>query len=141
MKANYSREKKTTDIESEMTLYGMNKQLAANLPPMTEEEIAEALPDLESYIARYEYQQYFMMLCHERRDFTVFHLTPTVWSLEHPRAHQCALDVVECIQNRGDLLSMEYDDENGGYEIWMKSFTDECVVFYFFPYGEAVITY
>lgn len=144
MKANYHYRKEESsmkEVDLGTTLYDMNKQLMAQREPMTATEITETLPELIAYIQRNAYQQYFMLLCNERKDYTVFNLMNT-YECEYGRKSTAAAnDVILCMQNRGELMSMQFDEEGGGWELWMKDTQDECFVYYFFPYGSAVIEY
>jgi hypothetical protein len=79
-----------------------------------------------------------MMLCHERRDYTVFHfkdITPSIGDVQ-----SMAADVFECMNNRGTLLALDLQ-EAGGWELWLRADDGEISAYYLFPYGEAVLEY
>ena len=74
---------------------------------------------------------YWMLLCRERNDYTVFRLK------ESKEEFFSALK--ECLTNRGKVLDIT-KQEDGNYEIWIRDFdTDENVVYYLFNYTNAVI--
>lgn len=74
---------------------------------------------------------YWMLLCRERNDYTVFRLE------ESKKEFFSALK--ECLTNRGKVLDIT-KQEDSNYEIWIRDFdTDENVVYYLFNYTNAVI--
>ena len=48
-------------------------------------------------------------------------------------------DIREYLDNRGDLISIDKQD-NGAYEIWIKD-NAECFCYMFFDYSNAIIDY
>ena len=75
-----------------------------------------------------------MCLNNERRDFTIFLNTEIPKMKGHIKN-----DIREFIDNRGDLISIE-KQENGAYEIWIRD-NDECFCYMFFDYTNAIIEY
>lgn len=143
MKANYADKtpKKTAEV-SLGNLYDINKQMMANEPVVTMEERASQGEHLERWLETFFPQKYFMMLCHERRDYTLFNLDKTSsWAAPAPYTISTVCkDIFECLDNRGDLISIEQQPDNT-WEFWIRTIDDQCVVYYLFPYGEAVLEY
>lgn len=140
MQANYKDKlpKKETEVALG-NLYDMNKQIMATQPPLDQDKIDNAIENLLTWVKRYFSQSYFMMLCHERRDYTVFRFRDA--SLTIGAATDMAKDVVECLQNRGELMAADLQPDDV-WEFWIKHNADnECSVYYLFPYGEAVLEY
>ena len=75
-----------------------------------------------------------MLLCHEQRDFTVFHLD--VKSITSP--HFAAREALGCCTDRGEVYSIEKTEDDQAYEIWIK-IDDDIYCYYLFPYDQAVI--
>lgn len=74
---------------------------------------------------------YWMLLCRERYDFTVFHFSKSVDDL--------ADAINECLRNRGDVIDFVTRDD-GSYEIWIRDKkTKENFAYYLFDYNGAVI--
>lgn len=139
MKANYEDKipKKTSEV-SLGNLYDMNKQLMANEAEIAPEVRTEKRKALIDWIKANYNEHYFMMLCHELRDYTVFRLrdtAPTIGAI-------CTMadDVFECMKNRGTLLALDLQDA-GGWELWLRTETGEIAAYYLFPYGSAVLEY
>ena len=140
MKANYKD--KIPKKESEVALgnlYDMNKQMMAQEPELSEETLLEKGGLLADWIRTHSAQQYFMMLCHERRDYTVFNIRPRMVGVSINQINSMVGDVIECLQNRGTLIGMDLQDD-GAWEFWIRD-EDECSAFYLFPYGAAVLEY
>lgn len=131
MKANYETPKQEAEI-SMGNMYDVNKQLMQYETPITEEEIANRKEDLVKWLIESN-SKYFMLLCHEKRDYTIFAITSETGVEDIPNI---LLD--ECMCNRGDLIAVDATPD-GAYEIWIKNYADEYSCYYFFPYGEAVI--
>ena len=74
-----------------------------------------------------------MLLCHDRRDYTIFQLSSSS-TAEHFAAREC----LGCCTDRGEVYSIEKTEDNQAYEIWIK-IDDEPYCYYLFPYDNAVI--
>lgn len=114
------------------TLYEMNKEAMKKEPPLDPiqfakkiEEVADAIYDLD----------YIMLLCHDRRDYTIFNLNSGLdWS-----RNNLIEELSVTISNRGHVLAIDLQD-TGAYEIWVKDFaTEECFAYYLFNYRQGVI--
>lgn len=142
MKANYEDKisKQTSEV-SLGNLYDMNKQLMEQAPALTETEITLAQTHLREWIANNFKQKYFMLLCHELRDYTLFNLDKTnTWAAAHySNVQLAASDMIECMTNRGTLISIE-DQPDNTWELWIRN-SEGCFAYYLFPYGEAVLEY
>lgn len=125
--------KKIKSTELEIGLYELNKQIMDNVkvdPEKIKEDCAAAARDIIS--RRKNKQDYWMLLCRERYDFTVF-------VLSSDNAEELESSLSECLRNRGKILEIvRLPDKN--YEIWIKdSSTDENYVYYLFDYNQAII--
>ena len=142
MKANYQDKipQKTSEVALG-NLYDMNKQMMANEPVMSKEEIQTAKEQLRAWFTHNFTQKYFMLLCHELRDYTLFNLDKTdSWKMAKPQTILTAADdVVECMSNRGSLLVMDQQEDNT-WELWIRN-DEGCFAYYLFPYGTAVLEY
>ena len=92
------------------SLYEMNKQLSANENKMGAAARKKA-QEMARLWFRDEINTYAMLLCHDRRDYTVFNVTNS--------PAEAASILFECIDNRGELVSIE-KDPNGALEIWIR---------------------
>lgn len=142
MKANY--EDKIPQATSEVNLgnlYDVNKQLMDKEPEINKETLKQAKADLKEWFKKNFKQKYFMLLCHELRDYTLFNLDKT-HSWKEPSTTLCkeaAQDVIDCMTNRGTLLAVTLQDDDA-WEIWVKNDMG-CYAYYLFTYGAAVIEY
>lgn len=119
-------------------LYDMNKAMILKEKPLKNKALDDAFDKVEGYIDKTK-NNYYMLLCNELRDYTVFNLvTKTVPIINTYEITKNELK--ECCKNRGRIYSVTEDKQNGGIEIWIKTTEDdELHVYYFFPYDAAVI--
>lgn len=115
------------------TLYDMNKAIIEQQGKMSKTAFNDKLNGLVTDFFKVTDNTYYMMLCNEQRDYTVFRIS----EFEHiPNAVQ---ELKECIENRGAVMSIE-KDKNGAIEIWIKDMSDEQnYCYYLFPYDTAII--
>ena len=116
------------------TLYDANKQLILqSAKPLTHLELAPIQEKIDDWF-NWIIDTYAMLLCHERRDYTVFHLYST--QNEHPTT-VAAKELMGCLTDRGEILSIE-ETPDKAWEIWLK-INDEAYCYYLFKYDDAVI--
>lgn len=141
MKANYQKQSSVQHEVALSNLYDMNKQMMLQEEPLTGDEIHTIVEELKEWFSTCYNEKYFMLLCHDRRDYTLFNLDKTSsWKVAPTSViSDSALDVTRCLTNRGTLLSLELQPD-GVWEAWIR-IEDECFAYYLFPYGEAVIEY
>ena len=141
MKANYENKLKPSSEVSLGNLYDMNKQLMEQEPEITETELQLAKEQLRTWFTNNFNQKYFMLLCHEMRDYTLFNLDKTnSWKIAKPQTITSATeDIIDCMNNRGRLLVID-QQENGAWELWIRN-SEGCFAYYLFPYGNAVLEY
>lgn len=141
MKANYGKLKKKETEVAMGTLYDVNKQMMMNEPTMTAETREEKIKALQEWLVNKFENQYFMLLCHELRDYTLFNLDAKLNQCEliSNKCINAAIDVLNCMDNRGVLLTADLQ-EDGVWEIWMRN-EEGCFAYYLFPYGNAVLEY
>lgn len=125
-----------TDIKNVSlgTLYDFNKMIMATQSPLTKNEINEKLQSLEDWF-NLRIDGYAMLLCRERYDFTVFHL----YELQNENPPSIAAkELIEILQNRGDILSIEKENNTSTFEIWLK-IDEEAFAYYLFACDDWVI--
>lgn len=112
------------------TLYDMNKELMKKEPPLDLVQYAKKINEVAEAMKEYNY---VMLLCHDRRDYTLFDLTGFKWDTDELRR-----DLSEVIGNRGTILAIDLQD-TGAYEIWIKGIDGECFAYYLFDYSQGVV--
>lgn len=117
------------------TLYDINKQvMIQTATPLDEYGLSKPKREIAKWF-NCEIDGYAMLLCHERRDYTIF-------AMYHIKEHErpqdiAAQELIDCLKNRGEILSIEFN-ENKAWEIWLK-IDGEAFVYYLFDYTQAVI--
>lgn len=141
MKARYKD--KMPKQEAEMSignLYEINQQMMKNEKPLSDEQLTDKIYAINDWIQKVEdkiHSKYYMLLCHERRDYTLFNLRQA----SQINCLSAAADVIDCANNRGDILAVEHQEEDDVWEIWIRTIDDRCCAYYLFPYGQAVLEY
>ena len=112
-----------------MSLYEYSKQVVANEVPMDpilfNKKMIEVSMDMVEHT-------YMMLLCHDRRDYTIFHIANTDKKI-------AANEISETLHNRGKILLVD-KQKDGSWEIWIRdSLTDENFAYYLFSYDNGVV--
>lgn len=114
-------------------LYDINKNIMQYEKPLKPFEIKDKIKKMIKYYDEYSFN-YYMLLCREQYNFTLFTQTGCNYKLERS---SFMTDLYECLTNRGEVLSIE-SAEGQAFEIWIKD-EENIVVYYFFPYDNGVI--
>ena len=117
-----------------ITLYDFNKINMAQIKPYDPivlykrcQEIAKEIYDAGDK----KVSNYWMLLCRERNDYTVFCIKQSL--------NELISALQDCFMNRGHVLDITKQPDNN-YEIWIRDFdTNENVVYYLFDYNSAII--
>ncbi len=113
-------------------LYDLNKSINKLEKTLTATEKKRVLREIKTYFRNVD-NKYFMLLCKERSDYTIF-----AFNDKNEVVMQKAMqDIKECFDNRGKLISVE-PAEGNALEIWLRV-DDESFVYYLFPYDVGVI--
>ena len=112
-----------------MSLYEYSKQVVANEVPMDpilfNQKMIEVSMDMVEHT-------YMMLLCHDRRDYTIFHIANADKKI-------AAKEISETLYNRGKILLVD-KQKDGSWEIWIRdSLTNENFAYYLFPYDNGVV--
>ena len=125
------KKEKETNVELGTT-YDINKNLVKKYEhELTKEELTEKEKMVDEF-TREKFDNYYMLLCHDRRDYTIFHTAVKEGSVY--------LDLEECLINRGKIYGIDRTEDECAIEIWLM-IDDEPYCYYFFPYGSAVVEY
>ena len=127
---NNNKKKKTTDI-SLGTSYELNQNLVEKYEKeLSQNEIENKKIEIKNFINETN-NNYYMLLCHDQRDYTIF-------NLQNKEDNKEIINILidECCFNRGKIKGI--DKVDGAIEIWL-SIEDKSYCYYFFPYDAAVI--
>lgn len=118
------------------TLYDFNKQLILQQGKITKFQLETKKAELEDWFNE-QLDEYAMLLCRERHDFTVFHL----YSKLNPNPPKIAVsELISLLQERGKILSIEKDTNvmNNAWEIWLE-IDNNAFAYYLFNCDDWVI--
>ena len=128
-------EKKTTEA-SLGNLYDMNKIfIKDHEPELTEGNLNSKKQIIIDFIKKCN-NNYYMLLCNERKDYTVFRWKDLNSALAPFEIANILVD--ECLKNRGSIHGIDLTQAKDAMEIWLV-IDDDAYVYYFFPYDAAVI--
>lgn len=113
--------------EAQINLYELNQENYAKIEPLDPIWLNKKFQEIGKKMLEH---RYWMLLCHENRDYTVFNTM-------RGTAGGAAADIKDVILNRGLVVDIE-DKDDGAYEIWIKN-NDKANAFYLFNYEEGVI--
>ena len=133
--------KKMSDI-SLGTLYDVNKNLVLNGEIKLTEGVINSKKEIIKNFLRRTGNTYYMLLCNERKDYTVFRkgfYDEDMYSDdEHQLDEIVNILVDECMMNRGEIRGIDLTKDKDAIEIWLI-IEDEAYCYYFFPYDAAII--
>ena len=117
-------------------LYDFNKEAMKNEKPLdviqfnlkTTEVAQDMWDNMEDYGI-----QYWMLLCHDRRDYSLFNIIGAVDN------EPIVKELRPTLMNRGQILSIDKQPD-GAWEIWIRdNETEENFAYYLFQYETGVI--
>lgn len=119
----------------ELDLYSLNKQIIMQLPFLEESVVNSKKKMLNEFLENTR-NVYYMLYGKEISYFTVFHYE----SFEIENFDDL---VIECLENIGNIKSIEYaDEEKNAIEIWVESKkTHDITCLYLFPYDTGIVTF
>lgn len=124
------------EVNMGTTLYDMNKQLIKQGKPLSKSKVEHLKNSviLPWICNKFESDVYFfMMLCHDRRDYTLFATD------DNTDPHEMADIVIECLDNRDfTIYSIAEENDGAALEIWVGA-EEDSYCYYLFPYDEGVI--
>lgn len=113
------------------TLYDMNKGLVEKELTLSEEIIEEKKEIINDFLRKIK-SNYVMLLCNDRKDYTVFHIK------DLNEVCFCANELIECLKNRGNIKGISLTENEDAIEIWL-SIDNESYCYYFFNYQFGVV--
>ena len=103
--------------EIKTDLHAMNKMLMAQLPELEEKRKNELSKEIRNLaLAEDGAFKYLMLLSNERKDYTVF-----AWRNKNrlELADTLAKEVMECLENRGQIKEFDVKKDANAIEIWI----------------------
>lgn len=118
------------------TLYEVNKNLVQNSEKELTEGVLNSKKEIVKNFINKTNNYYYMLLCNERKDYTIFHINNICNDKKPMELSLCLID--ECLKNRGEIRGIDITKDKGAIEIWL-SIDGEAYVYYFFPYDSALV--
>lgn len=127
--------KKMSDI-SLGTLYDVNKNLVLKNEIELTDGVLNSKKEIITNFMRQMNNAYYMLLCNERKDYTVFKMNDK--DSDDSIREIVSILVDECLKNRGEIRGIDLTKGKDAIEIWLI-IEDEAYCYYFFPYDAAII--
>ena len=118
------------------TLYDINKNLVKQTEIKLNEGVLNSKKQVITDFMKKCNNYYYMILCNERKDYTVFHWINLCNNNDAKEISKILVD--ECLTNRGEIRGIDLTKNKDAIEIWMV-IDNEAYVYYFFPYDNAII--
>ena len=116
------------------TIYEVNKEICAQLPPLTEEEKQKSIAFIKEYLEN-TFNTFYMLMNHEVRYFTLFNDDSWCWG-DYPRHDKGAKTIFEIAESLGQVKTVTFDTSKTALEFWIDD-----KIYLFFPYDEGVVNY
>ena len=116
------------------TLYDINKNIVTTQKELSNTELRKSLREIKYFFLKNS-NKYFMLLCRERYDFTLFNIK----NKEEFNLQKAVQELKECLFNRGKIISIDLTNDMETFEIWIKLNENTSYVYYLFPYDRGVI--
>ena len=97
----------------EMTLYDLNKAMYLQMKPMEAYDFNQQMVNIALWFSSKKDTKYFMLLCKERSDYTIFNLQ----SYDYDTARN---ELTAIVTNRGVPMDVDYNHDTDTYDIWVK---------------------
>jgi hypothetical protein len=104
------------EIPMEQTVYDMCATEYSIQDPLPADVLKKKFTKVCSWIQRKD-EKYFMLLCKDRSDYTLFNITDKNNIPNMPN------DIFECLSNRGEIVGIE-NSGLGAWEFWIKIIDD-----------------
>ena len=132
----YILEKQDTNLENtQMEIDDMKANETNQMPKLNEEGLKEAKQIIRDYVYSEVHQDdYYMLLCHELRYFTVF-----VNDMDCNKEDVIENVIIDCLNSIGEIKSIEPTEDKEAIEIWITEPEGDTYVMYFFDYGRGIV--
>lgn len=114
------------------SLYELNKQVMAQLPPQAEDILNHNLNLIGAWFSSTDKTHWFMLMCKERSDFTLLHIIESNYA-------KALNELKEIIEERGQILAIQYVHGEDAFEIWVKDKNNEVFLFMLFEASWMVV--
>ena len=115
------------------TVYDLNKQLVETAEKVISPYKLNEKKKIIKQFIRESKDNYFMLLCNERRDYTLFNI---ISDKEEDKLNELAnVFVDECLQNRGNIKGIDLTESKDAIEVWLSIESEEISSLSFFNLG------
>lgn len=113
------------------TLYDFNKSILLKQKELTKKELEGKRDIVNEYLHDITKGKYYMLLCREQNDYTLFNIFDDNYMLLFQ-------ELKECLLNRGKVKAIDFTQNKDAIEIWLEM-DKEMFCYYFFLYDNGVV--
>ena len=106
------------------SLYEMNQQLFKKIKAPSKESIDIELANIGAWFSSNFKTKYYMLLCKERSDYTMFHLE----NFNYSKAVQ---ELREVLEERGEIMGFDFIHGENAYQCWVRERDEDRNVYMF----------
>lgn len=128
----FSKEINTDGQALSMNLYELNKMIVSQLPRATEKDIQSFKTILKDFSQTIN-SNYYMLLCKDISYYTIFTKSKTNELFEDL--------VIECVQNVGDIITIEKTPEEQAIEIWICNENNDAYCMYLCDCSSLIVRF
>lgn len=110
-------------------VYEMNKQLSNKEKILDPIMLNKKVSKVTNLICN---NKYLMLLCHDQRDYTIFHIC-------NHSAEKLSKELKETLLNRGQIVSIDRTEDSQAWEIWIRTNDNEDFCYYLFDYTSGIV--
>ena len=98
----------------QITQYEFARNLYKQASGLSAAQLTEKTKNIGLWFSSNQYWRYFMLLCAEKRDYTIF-------DIEKHNYNKARSALIDCINGRGKCVAIDYNHDDNYYEIWIKN--------------------
>lgn len=112
--------------------YDIQKQMYKQVPKATDIVLNTAYASIGAWFsARYE-DKYFVLMNREKMDINIFHFQDSNYQYAKEQ-------IKELLESRGEVVDIQFDHQNQGYDCWVKTDADDILLYKLFDAQFMVI--
>ena len=124
------------DINVQMTQYEINKQVYAQLPPKTPEELGELAQIIIDFYKNISFDHRTMLLCRDINYYTIIEGFDCAAFVDFDSPEEA---IIVCANDIGEILDINAVD--GAVEIWVKTPEGEAMAMYLFECENCFVSF
>lgn len=120
-------------MDTGTTIYAMNQMVMDTVTPMTQRAKDKEFANIGAWFSSDLNEKYYMLLNGDLRDYTIFNFI----TMDFNKGVQ---ELIEVVESRGIVLSIDYNHDHEYFEIWVRHRQDDkSYVYLLFPCSDFIV--